>query len=140
MRDAALEIFTLDEREKLRECICDKKLIIIHPKLLHGDLNAGNFLYSEKRGEILFLDPGHTIGGDPMMDLAHAGTPYLNSVFFRGMKDGYETQIPLTNEENCRLEKLRIICLASTAIEMYIKNDNHYAEFRTSAKEMLRLL
>ncbi|MCK4555035.1 MAG: aminoglycoside phosphotransferase family protein [Candidatus Aenigmarchaeota archaeon] len=140
MRNAALEIFTADEREKLHECTRDKRMIIMHPKLLHGDINAGNFIYSEKRGEILFLDPGYIIGGDPMMDLARADTPSFDSVFFKGIKEGYETEIPLTNEENYRLEKLRLLCLASTAVGLCIKKDKQYAEFRKSAKEMLRLL
>ncbi len=139
-RNAAREIFTADEREKLHKCTRDKRMIITHPKLLHGDINAGNFIYSEKRGEILFLDPGYTIGGDPMLDLAYASKHSTEGSFFRGVKDGYETEVPLTDEENYRFEKLRLLCLASTAVGLYHKKDRQYREFGKSAKEMLRLL
>ncbi|MCK5334291.1 MAG: aminoglycoside phosphotransferase family protein [Candidatus Aenigmarchaeota archaeon] len=139
-RNAAREIFTIDERKKLHKCTHDKKMIITHPKLLHGDINAGNFIYSEKRGEVLFLDPGYTIGGDPMLDLARTDTPSPDSVFFRGIKDGYETEIPLTGDESYRLEKLRLLCLASAVVGLYTKKDMKYAIFKPYAKDLLAKL
>ena len=139
--DVARELFSAKELEKLHKYVfSDKRLDITQAKFLHGDVSTSNFIFSEKRNKIIFLDPGNTIGGDPMMDLAYASIPSANSSFFRGIKDGYEMKSPLTGEENYRLKRLRLICLASTAVGLYLKKDRKYARFSIPAKELLEKL
>lgn len=139
-QEAARELFSAKELAKLHNCVFDKKLDVVQSKFLHGDVSTSNFIFSKKRNEIIFLDPGATIGGDPMMDLACASIPSEDNSFFRGIKDGYEAQIPLTCDESYRLEKLRLLCLASAVVGLYTKKDMKYAIFKPYAKDLLAKL
>ncbi len=133
----ALELFTQKEIDRICDyAIHDKMMDIQNPKLIHGDIGYNNLIYTPEKDKIYFLDPGRIIGGDPIFDLAYASMPWAKGLFFRGIMDGYEKEKPLTSEEAHRFRKLRLICLVSNALELYLKK-RKYNPFIEPARVML---
>ncbi|MCK5699447.1 MAG: aminoglycoside phosphotransferase family protein [Candidatus Aenigmarchaeota archaeon] len=133
----ALELFTQKEIDRIYDyAIHDKMMDIQNPKLIHGDVGYNNLIYTPEKDKIYFLDPGRIIGGDPIFDLAYASMPWAKGLFFRGIMDGYEKEKPLTSEEAHRFRKLRLICLVSNALGLYLKK-REYNPFIEPARVML---
>lgn len=134
----ALKIFTQKEIEKIYDySVYDKKMNVRTPRLIHGDIGDDNFIYTPRKNKITFLDPGSVIGGDPIWDIAYPSIPWSRPVFFRGLRKGYEKEKKLTDDENYRLERLRLICVFFAAVEMY-KKKWEYRPFVKLTKEMLQ--
>ena len=131
------KLITKKEVETINEqTIHNKKINIKKPKLIHGDVCPNNFIYSPKyKNQVVFIDPGRIIGGDPMFDLAYAKIPQ-ETTFYNGLKTGYELKIQLTKKELYRIDKLKIVCLLSATIGYY--NDNKdYKKFLIPLKKIL---
>ncbi len=135
---SALEIFTKKQIDKIYDYfLYDKKMEVRDPKLIHGDIGDDNFIYTPKENKITFLDPGSLIGGDPIFDLAYSSIPWSRKAFFKGIREGYEKEKLLTDEEEYRFERLKLICLFFAAVELY-KKKWEYKPFVKYTKDILQ--
>ncbi len=85
------------------------------PQLLHGDLGNSNIFVQEESDEIILIDWGDSLNGDPLFDIAMWGTFIGNHEKRHALLEGYQslTQLPSDFELLYWLYYLRII-LAKT--------------------------
>lgn len=98
------------------------------PHLLHGDITGGNVLV--ENGKITLIDPGEIISGDPMADLGYSQITSLSPIFSAGVYEGYTKDHPLTEEENNRFMRWRLLrqCIVACRAELSKgKNAEKYA-------------
>lgn len=97
------------------EFLGDDSLWVSEPRLLHGDMALGNFLFEREGSELRLacvIDPGEIIGGDPMLDVAGGSNDFDD--FGRGLLEGYG-ESSLKDEERSRLYRLQAVTLQWSA-------------------------
>lgn len=109
------------------------------PRLLHGDITGGNVLVSESK-EIAFIDPGEIIAGDPMSDLGYSQTTRLSPIFRDGVWEGYTKDKPLTDEEQDRFLRWRLLRQCVIACRAALNKDKNAEKYASDAKRFLEEL
>lgn len=89
----------------------EKKFSITQSKLLHGDLSNQNIFVRKNPDEILLIDWGDSLNGDPIFDIAMWGTFIGNHEKRHALLEGYQTvsKLPIDFEVLYWLYYLRII-------------------------------
>lgn len=106
----------------------DRRMNISQPSLLHSDAGEDQFIVEKKENRWIInsiLDPGYSIAGDPIFDLAIA-TLYWNAAEYRnGFYEGYISLHNLREEERYRFQRLRFLgsVWAATLINRINKQD-----------------
>lgn len=85
------------------------------PSLIHGAVMPARAVVTVGDGVQLeaLTRPGAIVGGDPLFDLAQGLLPRYPAAFRQGLLEGYTASGALAPEQQCRLERLRL--LLSTA-------------------------
>lgn len=114
-------------------------LSFTEPRLLHGDITGGNILVSDSE-DITFIDPGEIITGDPMSDLGYSQTTRLSPIFREGVWGGYTKNNPLTEEENSRFLRWRLLRQCVIACRAVLNKDKNAGNYINDAKTFLEEL
>ena len=114
-------------------------LSFTEPRLLHGDITGGNILVSDS-DDITFIDPGEIIAGDPMSDLGYSQTTRLSPIFSEGVWEGYTKNNPLTEQENSRFLRWRLLRQCVIACRAVLNKDKNARNYINDAKTFLEEL
>ncbi len=113
-RDNKKKLYTEAEIARIEgQTFFDERLEIETPRLIHADVGPGNGLYRMEGDDLVltgFIDPGCIIGGDPLFDL-----PSDRDDFATGLLEAYTREGPLSEEEQYRYDRLRLLSLYWTA-------------------------
>jgi Ser/Thr protein kinase RdoA (MazF antagonist) len=118
----------------------DPQLEIARPHLIHGDVGPVNGLFQVENGAVALagiIDPGGTVGGDPMFDLA--GGTNDRDAYARGIWEGYTEGYALTPAEEYRYRRLLLLSYYWTACWQY-QTGRDFDERKAWALEALHAL
>jgi aminoglycoside phosphotransferase (APT) family kinase protein len=91
------------------------------PRLVHGELGPERLIVTpgEQTQLLALVEPGALIGGDPLLDLAHASGPGQPEAFREGVLAGYAAAA-LPEAEQRRLRRARLLDSYLSACRCYL--------------------
>ncbi len=131
-------VFSVEARAAVARLLNDPRLACPRPGLIHGAFGpqavrctAADHVHLEA-----IVEPGMTVGGDGLYDLACGLRSAFPLVWREGLLEGYCTAGPLSAEETERLPLLRLLAAYWGACRAYMRAEPHAADH----EEALRLL
>lgn len=131
-------VFGAAVRAAVADVLADRRLTCARTVLIHGSFGpqAVRCTAAEHVHLEAFVEPGATVGGDGLYDLACGLRAALPAAWRAGLLEGYCAAAPLTAEEAERLPFLRLLAAYWGACHAYARAEPHAADH----EETLRLL
>lgn len=131
-------IFAESERATLANLLGDRRLDCPQPTLMHGAFGphavrctAADYVHLEA-----IVEPGRTVGGDGLFDLACGLSPAYPAPWREGLLEGYTSAGPLSPAEAERLPLLRLLACYWGACRRYMRAEDHEPE-QDEARQLL---
>lgn len=122
-------VFQEDERAALAALLEHPALEVPLPRLMHGapGLHAARCVIGDHVHLEALTDPGMSVGGDGLLDLAFGLNPVYPQAWRSGLLEGYAAVMPLSAVERERLGLLQALTCYWTACQAYMRAEPHEA-------------